>query len=69
MATTVNWLLIFLGIGIGIVVGIAFEKFRIWQHRTRAGLRLAMPAIKMAAVGIGVMLGLMGFGLLWLGVI
>lgn len=58
---TINWLFIFLGFGIGIPAGIGFEKTVVWYRRTRAGMRLAMPAVKLAAqvaCGIGLVLAL-----------
>jgi hypothetical protein len=65
MATAVNWLFILLGVAIGIPVGIGYEKGRIWLHRTRAGLRLAGPLLKVAGTAAVVLIigGFVLFGM------
>ena len=69
MATTINWLFIILGFGAGGVTGAYYEKTRVWYHRTRAGMRLAMPAMKMAGYAAGGLVVMLALGLVWVGVI
>jgi len=61
MRESVNWFFILFGVAAGLIIGIYVEKARVWYHRTRAGMRLAMPALKLAgglALGMVVVLGL-----------
>lgn len=69
MAQTINWLFILLSVAIGGVVGVFYEKTRVWYHRTRAGMRLAMPALKMAGYVTGGFVFLIAIGLVWVGVL
>jgi hypothetical protein len=64
MATAVNWLFIVLGVAIGIPVGVGYEKGRIWLHRTKAGLRLAGPLLKVVGTAAVVLIvaGFVVFG-------
>lgn len=69
MAESINWLFIVLGVAIGGPIGYWVEKARVWQHRTRHGMRLAMPAIKLAGMAALVLVVFVGCGLVWVGVL
>lgn len=65
MTTSINVLFILLGMAIGGPVGYGVAKFIVWYHRTKAGIRLAMPMIRMGAYALGA-LGFLGFlGVMW----
>jgi hypothetical protein len=69
MRESVNWLLLLIGAVGGGLIGIYIEKARIWYHRTRAGMRLAMPAMKLAGgLAIG-LIAVLGVGLAVMGVL
>lgn len=69
MAQTVNWLFIFVGLGIGGPTGFYVEKLRVKYHRTRAGMRMAWPVIKMAGYSAAALVAMIVIGLAWLGVL
>ena len=69
MSTAVNWIFILLGIAIGAPIGYAVRVAIQWWHRTRAGIRLALPAIRMAGMASVGLLVLLGIGLVAMGVL